>query len=265
MKELGLYRTKKGNYIPYNADGNGRDRYIAFDNAGMFKLSNSIRPEYTRRTGTTLFTKMHYKSMSPYAKTPNFHYHSDGNGRDSYIYSNGGGLIYDSKPLGTYKLTDFLRESGENMNSNNNIESNWVSKDKEKYFKYLRNKEKEIIYRLYEKDKKKFLKDKKNENEDSLINETDELQLPTILDRRNPNTLDNLNELNKSDGNLNLDKKKTNILKKKNMTLKSLEDEKLMKFLNQINNFDVSKKLKKCNKSFNQPYIHLKNVDYNYA
>ena len=103
-----LYRTFKSNYVPYFPDGNGRDRYIAFDNAGFFPNKES-KKENVRRTGTSFDTKISYKYISPYMKAPNFHYHSDGNGRDSYIYSNGGGLFYDSKPLNSYKLTDFLR------------------------------------------------------------------------------------------------------------------------------------------------------------
>ena len=109
MNEHGLYRTMKLKYVPYFTDGNGRDRYIAFDNGGFFG-NKEVNKENSRRTGTSFDTKITYKYISPYMKTPNFHYHSDGNGRDSYIYTNGGGLYYDTKPLGSYKLTDFLRE-----------------------------------------------------------------------------------------------------------------------------------------------------------
>ena len=97
--------------------------------------------------------------MSPYMKTPNFHYHSDGNGRDSYIYTNGGGLYYDTKPLGSYKLTDFLRSSDIIPRK----EKVWVSKAQDKYNRFLRSKERGIITRLYENEKRKFIKKKKED------------------------------------------------------------------------------------------------------
>lgn len=157
MKELGLYRTSKGGYVPYNTDGNGRDRYIAINSGGFISNNNTVSPDNIRRTGTNLYTKVSYKSVSPYVKSPNFHYHSDGRGRDSYIYSNGGGLIYDSKPLNSYKLTDFLRGS-EEVNKNERV---WLSKNENKYQKYLRSMERNVVNRLYEKDKDKFIKKKK--------------------------------------------------------------------------------------------------------
>ena len=270
MKELGLYRTSKNGYIPYTADGNGRDRYIVYDNGGMISQNNSVKPDDIRRTGTSLYTKVAYKSVSPYIKSPNFHYHSDGNGRDSYIYSNGGGLIYDSKPLGMYKLTDFLRGNEERIPVNK--EKMWLSKEQGKYQQFLRNKEKEIIYRLYEKDKKKFLKKKlENEESENLQTEIEEMKLPKLLDKKiHSNTLDNIfdnekGEETKTEGNLNLNKKKTNNLMAKNWSKNTLDDTQLMKFLSQINNFDANKKYKRSNKSFNQPYLHLKNVNYNFA
>ena len=51
----------------------------------------------------------------------------------------------------------------------------------------------------------------------------------------------------------------------KNWSKNTLDDTQLMKFLSQINNFDANKKYKRSNKSFNQPYLHLKNVNYNFA
>ena len=165
IKDLGLYRTFKSNYVPYFTDGNGRDRYIAFNNAGFFP-NKETNKENVRRTGTSLDTKISYKYVSPYMKAPNFHYHSDGNGRDSYIFSNGGGLYYDSKPLNSYKLTDFLRADNFTT-SYNKTGKVWVSKSQDKYNKILRAKEKDIINRLYENEKKKFIKTKKENDENS--------------------------------------------------------------------------------------------------
>ena len=201
IKDLGLYRTMKLNYVPYFTDGNGRDRYIAFDNGGFF-LNKEINKENTRRTGTSFDTKVSYKYVSPYMKTPNFHYHSDGNGRDSYIFTNGGGLFYDSKPLNSYKLTDFLRANETGVYRNGKV---WVSKSQDKYNKLLRAKEKDIINRLYENEKRKFIKKKNEENLENLEDNKEEggyravqteietTKLPKLMDKKYHNTFDTLN------------------------------------------------------------------------
>ena len=277
IKDLGLYRTMKLNYVPYFTDGTGRDRYIAFDNAGFFPNKES-KKENVRRTGTSFDTKISYKYMSPYMKAPNFHYHSDGNGRDSYIYSNGGGLFYDSKPLNSYKLTDFLRANnyGTTYNRNGKV---WVSKSQDKYNKLIRAKEKDIINRLYENEKKKFIK--KKENEDNLeeneneyktvMTEVENTKLPKIINKKNFYTIDTLNNnLNKEKNDEEKEisntidaKKSGNHLKiSKNMTNDEFNKEIFLKSLSKINNFDVSKKIKRMNKSFNQAYFHLRNNNY---
>ncbi len=157
----GLYRTFKTNYVPYYADGRGRDRYIAYNNAGFFHdFPKSVSPTYTYRTGTFFGTKIIKHNRIPSIKAPNFHYHSDGNGRDKYILVNGGGLYYDSKPLVSYKLTDFLRKN-ENQYHSPNKKIITLSRDELKYIKLLRSKEKDIIKRLYNDEKKKFMKNKK--------------------------------------------------------------------------------------------------------
>jgi hypothetical protein len=265
----------KLNYVPYFTDGNGRDRYIAFDNAGFF-ANKEINKENVRRTGTSFDTKISYKYVSPYMKAPNFHYHSDGNGRDSYIYTNGGGLFYDSKPLNSYKLTDFLRGNGSGA-SYNRPDKVWFSKSQDKYNKLLRAKEKDIINRLYENEKKKFCKKKKDENEDNyegydtIQTEVETTKLPKLMDKQF-NTLNTVNNLERSDEEQNkisntLDAKKRNkpFLLSKNNTDNEFNQEILLKSISKINDFDVSKKLKRTNKSFNQAYFHLRNVNYNYA
>ena len=253
MKELGLYRTSKGGYVPYNTDGNGRDRYIAINSGGFITNNNTVSPDYIRRTGTNLFTKVSYKSVSPYVKSPNFHYHSDGRGRDSYIYSNGGGLIYDSKPLNSYKLTDFLRGS-EEVNKNERV---WLSKNENKYQKYLRSMERNVVNRLYEKDKDKFIKKKKNENEDEVPKIEEEVKLPK---------LPSIEQKEKSEPNLysSLNKNSNNLLLK-NKTNNNINDERLFEMLAKINNFDSTRKFKQSNKPFNQAYLHIRNANNNYA
>ena len=275
IKDLGLYRTMKLNYVPYFTDGTGRDRYIAFDNAGFFPNKES-KKENVRRTGTSFDTKISYKYISPYMKAPNFHYHSDGNGRDSYIYSNGGGLFYDSKPLNSYKLTDFLRANdyGTTYIRNGKV---WVSKSQDKYNKLIRAKEKDIINRLYENEKKKFIKKKENdenfeENENgykTVMTEVENTKLPKIMNKKNFYTIDTLNK-DKTDEEKEIcntiDAKKTgnNLMFSKNMTNDEFNQEIFLKSLSKINNFDVSQKLKRMNKSFNQAYFHLRNVNYDH-
>jgi hypothetical protein len=259
MKELGLYRTTKVNYVPYNTDGNGRDRYIVVGRGGLFPNS-PINSENTRRTGTVMNTKVSYKSASPYYKAPNFHYHSDGFGRDSYIYTNGGGLIYDSKPLNSFKLTDFLRANDDNTNTIITNQQNCNPKNRDQYQKYLRSKEKDIINRLYENGKKKNLKNKGEYSKKIVLNETDEIKLPKLLDKKTSNTINkeiDTSEENKNE-NITLDLKK-------NRTNNNLDNEHFIKYLSKINNFDEKKRMKKDNnKLFNQAYLHLRNTNYNY-
>jgi hypothetical protein len=252
MKALGLYRTTKVNYVPYTNDGNGRDNYISNDRGGLFSNHNSKNQENIRKTGTSLNTKISYKSVSPYVKTPTFHYHSDGYGRDSYIYTNGGGLLYDSKPLNAYKLTDFLRSEDDNCASN---EKTWLSKNQSKYQKYLRAKEKDIIHRLYTSEKKKYTKNSKRDNNQPIQTETD-ITLPKLFDKKNNSENekkeDNKNEEffdeNENEGeHLNLNKKL------KNKTNDNLYTD-FLKSLSKINRFDVNKRLKINTKSLNQPF-----------
>lgn len=284
IKDLGLYRTMKLNYVPYFTDGNGRDRYIAFDNAGFFQ-NKETNKENVRRTGTSFDTKISHKYVSPYMKAPNFHYHSDGNGRDSYIYTNGGGLYYDSKPLNSYKLTDFLR-SNEYGNTYNRPGKVWVSKSQDKYNKLLRAKEKDIINRLYEKEKKKFVKNKKEDNEEDdnctenknegfniLQTEVVATKLPKLLDHKYTTLNTDVNTLdkekyddapNKISNTLDAKKRRKPFLFPKNNTDNEFNQDILLQSISKINNFDVSQKLKRSNKSFNQAYFHLRNDNYNY-
>ena len=154
----GLYRTFKENFVPYFADGRGRDRYIAYNNAGFYhNFPNSLSPTNPYKTGTFFGTKIIQHNKSPSVKAPNFHYHSDGNGRDKYILVNGGGLFYDSKPLLSFKLTDFLRKHDYNYRSIGKKRIA-LSRDEIRYNNLLRSKEKELIRRLYTNEKKKFMK-----------------------------------------------------------------------------------------------------------
>jgi hypothetical protein len=264
MNEHGLYRTMKLKYVPYFTDGNGRDRYIAFDNGGFFG-NKEVNKENSRRTGTSFDTKITYKYISPYMKTPNFHYHSDGNGRDSYIYTNGGGLYYDTKPLGSYKLTDFLREDSVGTTR----QKIWVSKAQHKYNKFLRNKEKGIINRLYENEKGKFMKKKKEEDEfeeEYFQTDNETTKLPKI--NGNYRTIDTIHNNFENDEEEPKGESRTidNQRRKRNFMVKNgiNNDEMILKSISKINQFDVDKKLKSIHKSFNQAYFHLRNNNLKY-
>lgn len=154
----GLYRTFKTNHVPYFPDGNGRDRYIAYNNAGFFKdFSTSPINKGGYRTGTFFSTKIITHTKSTSVKTPNFHYYACGNGRDKYILVDGGGLFTQTKPLISYKLTDFLRNNEDNISPTKKTRT-YLSRDELKYNKLLKNIEKNLIKRLYTNDKKKFIR-----------------------------------------------------------------------------------------------------------
>ena len=162
---LGLYRTFKSNYIPYFATGDGRDRYILYDNAGFFHNNpKSLSPSNLYKTGTFFSSKVVKNTKTQSIKSPNFHYHSNGNGRNKYILVNGGGLFSDSKPLISFKLTDFLRKNEENYESPKNKKYKFnLSKAEIYYNKLIRDKERGVIKRLYDNEKKKFIKKNKTE------------------------------------------------------------------------------------------------------
>ena len=182
----GLYRTFKSNYVPYFPDGNGRDRYIAYNNAGFFKnYPGSQKDSYlNNKNGCFFGTKIVTHLKSPSVKTPNFHYYADGNGRDKYILVNGGGLFTQSKPLISYKLTDFLRNDDDNLSPKKKIRA-YLSRDEIKYNNLLKENERNVIKRLYLNERKKFMKRPKinfksffsvdqlnNDSRENLVNNT---------------------------------------------------------------------------------------------
>lgn len=299
-----LYRTLKTKHVPYFTDGTGRDRYIGYNNGGFFnpRSYNSVDPKVARTTGTTLYTSLNNITRNPSIKAPNFKYHSDGNGRDQYIVVNGGGLFYETKPLNLYKLTDFLR-GGENYRMNNTTVVNGktrVSLSEMKYLKYLRNKEKDIINRLYTKEKEKFLKKKIKENYDEIsqvfnnencttapnefiFNKTS--TTPAIKDNKN-NRVEKMNNLftesipaikpnihtriisqteenTINDRKLILNKIGNNdnrIPKRRNKIVGNKTEINFLDDIDRINKYGFNKSLKKINYTFKQPYLHLTNV-----
>ena len=263
-----LYRTSRANYSRYAEDGFGRDRYIAYNNGGFLKNKLTSSNE-GKNTGTTFNTRIEYHYKSPSIKCPNFHYHSDGNGRDSYILINGGGLFYESRPLCSYKLTDFLRSTNQGSHSYRS----YASKSEARYNQLLRSKEKDIVNRLYEKEKKKFIKknliNKENEevrfnternieeknnalNDENEKNENCEYNntMPTIFPKieKKPKVMDSI-------------KKKQNKSSISQVYDPEMINKKLYEDIQKINKYEDAKKTKQDNKQFMQYYFHLRNAN----
>ena len=233
---IGLYRTFKSNYVPYFPDGMGRDRYIAYNNAGFFKyFPNTPKNDFNNRTGCFFGTKIITHTKSPSIKAPNFHYYADGNGRDQYILVNGGGLFNQTKPLISYKLTDFLRKDNSIISPVKKVKV-FLSRDEIKYNKILKERERNIIKRLYSNERKKFIKrpainfksffsveQLNNDSRENLINNTKSFLFAKNKTQNNSkekdNKLHNLTERNNDNGN-KLFKKPIRIIPKKNEIIK---------------------------------------------
>ena len=99
-----LWRTQRPRFPHYISDGNGRDYYIKYNNAGywedQFKISK--KPDYEYPKYSNYHTLFHQAAP--------FKYYASGNGRETYIL-NSGGLYHEQRPLASYKLDDFLRGS----------------------------------------------------------------------------------------------------------------------------------------------------------
>ena len=272
----------KDKYVPYSSDGSGRDYYIGYDNGGFFSknLSNST-DKNNKDTGTAFVTRIDNRyPISPSIKAPNFHYHADGNGRDSYIISNGGGLYYDSKSLNSYKLIDFLRNKEPIFTKSHTIdaESTRCSQNQMRYKKFLREKEKSIINRLYEQEKikKKNLKlgigkeeDNSNENPQTKC-VSKSLVLPKLGNKQTRSftevCLKDVNEVCANDENVK--KNENNEIFKNNLQTishggsKCIIHDHLLKNLEKLTKYDADKRYKKDNQNFNQAYLHLRNANY---
>ena len=277
MKNLSsLYRTMKLRYVPYPPDGTGRDRYVAYNNGGFFdKNKTSFNAnQNNKQTGTSFDTKIDYKyTISPSVKAPNFHYHGDGTGRDSYIISNGGGLFYDSRSLNSYKLTDFLRKSETGFMKTNNFGNRALSLSEMKYNMALRDLEKSLVNRLYEKEiYKRKLKNLKKEEEEENENfkYSTNYVLPQVPNKRSC-TETNFKDFAESGQNEGLSKQENegnqNTLNNRsrfnfNKTY-TISNDHLMRNLERLTKYDANKKYKRQNQNFNQAYFHLRNVNYN--
>lgn len=265
---LGLYRTTKSNFIPYYANGNGRDRYILFDNAGFFhNFRKTLSPSNIYRTGTIFSSRIIQHNKDQSIKSPNFHYHSDGQGRDKYISVNGGGLYSDPKPLISFKLIDFLRKNEKYSMPKIKKGRICLSKAEVNYIRYLKEKEKRVIKRLYENEKKKFMKKNKtdflsfdNKNNENRDNEN---KKDKNLTARNTKNCKNMNRILpykiKSLNNI-----QPNEIKNKNDLLISSFSARTQKdYFSDIKKISRYKELqslkKKLSKLKNMPYFHILN------
>ena len=99
-----LWRTQRPRFPQYISDGNGRDYYIKYNNAGYWESQFKVykKPDYEYPKYSNYHSLFHQAAP--------FKYYATGNGRETYII-NAGGLYHDQKPLACYKLDDFLRES----------------------------------------------------------------------------------------------------------------------------------------------------------
>jgi hypothetical protein len=145
-----MTRTVKSNIILYSRDGTGRDSYISYNDGGFWKdKDQKIKLKLK-------YPKTPYTTFHSYKKLPMpLHYHSDGFGRDSYIFYNDGGLSNGFTPLSKCKLEYFLRN-----NRNNTTQFSpkriFLSKQELKHQNLINKIQKNVIKRLYENEKIKF-------------------------------------------------------------------------------------------------------------
>ena len=156
-----LFRTQRPRFPRYISDGSGRDYYIKFNNAGYWddQYKIKINPNYEYSKYNNYHTLFH--QAAPVKFIPS------GHGRETYII-NSMGLYHVQKPLASYKLDDFLRESSslERIPKNNN--KRYMSKGEKRYNIKLKSLEKQLVHRLYNvpMSLKKEKEKEENENED---------------------------------------------------------------------------------------------------
>lgn len=225
-----LWRTQRPRFPKYISDGNGRDYYIKFNNAGywegQFKVFKKPDYEYPKYSN--------YHSL--FHQTAPFKYYASGNGRETYII-NSGGLYHDQRPLASYKLDDFLRGSKtmENIENTKPSRRRYLSLGEKKYNNQLKSLEKNLIKRLYKLPKK----NKKIEQNEIL---------PSLEGKKEIDFGDKLknNMLLNIASTPNFSKNRT--MNKKNLSI-SLNDnlDNLFKQTQQINKYEMLNKARRSN------------------
>ena len=225
-----LWRTQRPRFPHYISDGNGRDYYIKYNNAGYWEDQFKIfkKPDYEYPKYSNYHTLFHQAAP--------FKYYASGNGRETYIL-NSGGLYHEQRPLASYKLDDFLRGSKtiDNPPSNFQNKKRYLSLAEKKYNNQLKSLEKNLIKRLYKIPKK-------------IKKEEDEL-LPTLENKKDIN-IENENKNNillnyvESTPNFNTTKNKN----KKKLALSLNENlDTLFKQTQQINKYEMKNNARRSN------------------
>ena len=224
-----LWRTQRPRFPQYISDGNGRDYYIKFNNAGYWEGQFKIfkKPDYEHPKYSNYHSLFHQAAP--------FKYYATGNGRETYII-NAGGLYHEQRPLASYKLDDFLRDSKtmENIPKFQN-KRRYLSLGEKKYNNQLRSLEKNLINRLY----KIPNKNKKTEESDTL---------PSIEGLKEfdmgENIKNNNMKLNIAESTSNFNKTKN----KKKLTISLQENiENLFKQTQQINKYEMKNNARRSN------------------
>ena len=226
-----LWRTQRPRFPHYISDGNGRDYYIKYNNAGYWEGQFKIfkKPDYEYPKYSNYHTLFHQAAP--------FKYYATGNGRETYII-NAGGLYHEQKPLASYKLDDFLRGSKTMENAQPNFQNKrrYFSLAEKKYNNQLKSLEKNLIKRLY-KIPKKSQKEEENEVLSSLENKKD---------TETESGIQNNMLLNYVDSNHNMNKTKNK--NRKNLSLSLKENlETLFKQTQQINKYEMKNNARRSN------------------
>ena len=155
-----LWRTQRPRFPLYTSDGNGRDYYIKYNNAGYWENQFQIikKPDYEYPKYSNFHSLIHQAAPVKYKPT--------GNGRETYII-NDGGLYHDQRSLASYKLDEFLRDSNTIESQTKFRKRKHLSLGEKNYNNRLKQLEKQLINRLYNislKEKRKKKNEEENEN-----------------------------------------------------------------------------------------------------
>ena len=217
-----LWRTQRPRFPHYISDGNGRDYYIKYNNAGYWEGQVKIykKPDYEYPKYSNYHTLFHQAAPLKYYAT--------GNGRETYIL-NHGGLYHEQRPLASYKLGDFIRGSKSIENTSNfQSKKRYLSLGEKKYNSQLKSLEKNLVKRLYK------VPIKKNNGEENEL-------LPSLEGQKES---DNNNIMMQSTPNLNKEKNKL----KRNLAISTNDDmDFLLKQTQKINKYEMKNNARRSN------------------
>ena len=216
-----LWRTQRPRFPHYISDGNGRDYYIKYNNAGYWEGQFKIykKPDYEYPKYSNYHTLFHQAAPLKYYAT--------GNGRETYIL-NHGGLYHEQRPLASYKLGDFIRGS-KSIEKTSNFQSKkrYLSLGEKKYNSQLKSLEKNLVKRLYK------VPIKKNNGEENEL-------LPSLEGQKEADN----NIMMKSTPNLNKEKNKL----KRNLAISTNDDmDFLLKQTQKINKYEMKNNARRSN------------------